>query len=435
MPPMRSITLGVVLGLSTLVLCGSAASAKDYTVQFKTVPQNYEIRKAGTALKALKTNAEWKQFNIPEGLAELTISAEGYVPYPLLMDSKKTRSLELKLEKSDSKLSLIGELPSGSQPKSIVFTPDGTHALSAELDGGGIDVYTVDPLVRERTVDIPPAGRGKSGYVEFAMLPWLDEVWVSQMTTGQVHILKLSDLSYKSSFSVGGTWPKVIVIHPDRKIAFVSNWVSLNVSVIDIETHKVLKLLKCTGTPRGMAVSPDKAFLYVTNYDSGGIDKFRLSDYARVKTLDMGRGAARHLVLDPKGETLYMSDMLRGDVTFIRLSDDTIQARIPVGPKLNSMGISPDGRFLFISSRGNNNPVTYLEKGPDFGTLSVIDTVSKKKVDWVWGRNQPTGLAVHPSKHIVAFTDFLDDNIEFYDFSELYGTDTAAAEPLSPPSR
>lgn len=416
----------VCLSIIAVVFAAGPLFSRDYTVQFKIFPQNYEVRRGTEIIKPIKSNAEWKQFVISEGQTQLTISAEGYESYFLLIDSKQTHLLELKLEKNESKLSLVAEVPSGSQPKSVIFTPDGKHALAAELNGGGVDVYSIDPYVREKVIDIPPAGRGQSGYVEFVMLPWRDEIWVSQMTTGQIHVLGLSDLSYRSSFPVGGTWPKVILVHPDRKIAFVSNWVSMTVSVIDVESHKILTRLSCTGTPRGMVVSPDKAFLYVTNYDSGGIDKFRLSDYKRIKTLNMGKGAARHLVLDPHGEMLYMSDMLRGDVSFIRLSDDSLVARVPVGPKLNSMDISPDGKFLFISSRGNNNPVSYLEKGPDFGTLSVIDTDKRAKVDWVWGRNQPTGLAVHPSKHIVAFTDFLDDNIEFYDFSALYEASVAA---------
>jgi Tol biopolymer transport system component len=32
----------------------------------------------------------------------------------------------------------------------------------------------------------------------------------------------------------------------------------------------------------------------------------------------------------------------------------------------------------------------------------------------VWGRNQPTGLAVSPDGKYLAFTDFLDANLELY---------------------
>jgi sugar lactone lactonase YvrE len=35
-------------------------------------------------------------------------------------------------------------------------------------------------------------------------------------------------------------------------------------------------------------------------------------------------------------------------------------------------------------------------------------------IDKVWGRNQPTGLAVSPDGKLLAFTDFLDANLELY---------------------
>ena len=35
-------------------------------------------------------------------------------------------------------------------------------------------------------------------------------------------------------------------------------------------------------------------------------------------------------------------------------------------------------------------------------------------MDWAWGRNQPTGLAVSPDGRTVAFSNFLDDEIELY---------------------
>jgi len=35
-------------------------------------------------------------------------------------------------------------------------------------------------------------------------------------------------------------------------------------------------------------------------------------------------------------------------------------------------------------------------------------------VERIWGRNQPTGLALSPDGKFLVFTDFLDQNLELY---------------------
>jgi sugar lactone lactonase YvrE len=39
-------------------------------------------------------------------------------------------------------------------------------------------------------------------------------------------------------------------------------------------------------------------------------------------------------------------------------------------------------------------------------------------IERVWGRNQPTGLAVSPDGKYLVFTDFLDANLELYSINQ-----------------
>jgi len=125
----------------------------------------------------------------------------------------------------------------------------------------------------------------------------------------------------------------------------------------------------------------------------------------------------RHVVLHPTRDELYVSDMLKGRILVVDAARDALLAEIRVDRNLNTIALSPDGRFLFVSSRGPNNPEDYTKKGPAFGTVSCIDTELRQVVDWTWGRNQPTGLAVSPDGRAVAFSNFLDDEIELYAFT------------------
>ena len=106
--------------------------------------------------------------------------------------------------------------------------------------------------------------------------------------------------------------------------------------------------------------------------------------------------------------------MYRGSIYVINPVDDKVIKEIPVDSKLNTAKLTPDGKYLFVSSRGPNNPETYLKKGPKFGKVFIIDTATLEIIEWIWGRNQPTGLDISPDGKYMAFTNFLDNEVEYY---------------------
>lgn len=410
-----------------LLLClvsNLAALDPGKQVQIKVWPQPYDLVLDGTVLKWTKGKSpELRTYRLPLGSQSspsVQLMAPGYEAISIEIKDILGGKTEFKLERSQSGLKKLGELPTGKQPKSVVFSPDGSQIFVAQLQGPGVDVYSTEPFAHKGQIKFPVKIAAKQGFVELALLPWQDELWVSQMTSDSVHVVRLSTLEYRYSMATGGNWPKVIAVHPYRDLAFVTNWVGESVAVFNTLTHKRTGLWKTTGTPRGMAFSPDGIFLYVASFGTGYLDKFRVRTGKKEKTINMGSGAKRHLVVHPSKPILYATDMEKGEVWVFDMLKDSLIKRIPLGPKLNTCDLSPDGRFLFISSRGTNGVRDYLFPGPDFGTVSVIDTEKLEKVDWAWGRNQPTGLAVHPRLPLLAFTDFLDANLELYDYSGLY---------------
>ncbi len=354
---------------------------------------------------------------LPPGQHVLVLTAEGYIGRTIAITVPPAASLELKLERQASRLARVGSLSTGRQPKSLAFSPDGKRLFCALLEGRGVQVIGVDSVSVEGLLEPPAPWAGQLGFVEMALLPGRDELWVSQMTTTTAHVFRLSDLSYLASFPTGGSWPKVITVSADESTAFLSNWESRDVSVIDVESRALTARIPVGGVPRGMALSRDGAFLYVCLFDRGTVQKVDLSRRAVARSLSFGQGAMRHVVLHPSRDVLYVSDMLRGRILEVDAASDTLRAEVRVDRNLNTITLTPDGRYLFVSSRGPNNPDDWTKKGPAFGTVSCIDTESMRVVDWAWGRNQPTGLAVSPDGRTVAFSNFLDDEVELYSFS------------------
>jgi YVTN family beta-propeller protein len=243
-----------------------------------------------------------------------------------------------------------------------------------------------------------------------------------------VHAFRMTDFTYVDSFKAGGLWPKVIAVSSDERTAYVSNWESKTVSVIDTARRTVTSRIAMGGIPRGMAFSRDGRFLYVCIYEPGSLAKVDLATNAIVKTIDVGSSALRHVVLHPTRDVLYVSDLLRGRVFAVDAATDTVIASAVVDHLLNTLKVSPDGERLFACSRGANNPVNWTTKGPAFGKLYCLDPLTLAVTDWAWGGNQPTGLGISPDGRFVCFSDFLDARLEAYEIA--YGAREAA--PIAP---
>ncbi|HPO49637.1 MAG TPA: YVTN family beta-propeller repeat-containing protein, partial [Spirochaetota bacterium] len=69
---------------------------------------------------------------------------------------------------------------------------------------------------------------------------------------------------------------------------------------------------------------------------------------------------------------------------------------------------------LFVSSRGPNDPESYLNRSPENGRITTIDVEKQEIINVFEGGNQPTGLDVSNNGKYLCFSNFRDKNIEIY---------------------
>jgi DNA-binding beta-propeller fold protein YncE len=401
-----------------LLAAAVAGSQETSQITLKAFPASCEARVDGVLLRPASAEGI-RMLRLPHGAHAVTLSCPGYIPQSFSIDIPAQGPLiERKLERIFTYLWKTGELHTGSQPKSAAFTPDGRFIVSALLDGEGAEVFSAATLSKVTTLSPPAALARQKGFVEIAIPPGRDEIWVSQMTTAKVHVFSLSEFRYLSSISTDGVWSKVIAFSPDGRTGVVSNWCSHDVSFIDTAARVLVARVRVAGVPRGMAFSRDGRFLYVGLYENVGgyIVKIDASTRKVVKSLWFG-GAMRHIVLHPSRDLLYVSDMAGKRVLVIDAAKDSLAFAVPVADMPNTIALTPDGSYLFVSCRGPNNPQDYTKKGPEFGKLVCIDTSKNKVVDWAWGTNQPTGLSVSPDCGTIVLTDFLDKRAEVFRFT------------------
>ncbi len=317
----------------------------------------------------------------------------------------------------------------GKQPKSVTFLNNAQVVLPL-LHDKYIQVVNIDSKRKHRLK--VPARYPMGGFVETVIVPSRKEFWVSQMSSACVHRFSLQDLLYKGTIQTSGKWSKVLLLDQRRNRVLLSHWLSHAISEIDLTTLKETRMIRMpyNNVPRGLVLSENTGKLYIAEY----YRKTKNSKYGRILSYDLEKmryvsqfgpmGAKRHLTLfqNPltKNEKLYVSDMLRARIEVYSLPDEKMVKKIAVDRNPNTIVLSKNQKYLFVSTRGPNNPKSYQKKGPRFGHIYVIDTATDRILyQWKTG-NQPTGLDISPDGKTLVTSDFLDHAIRVFRLSPIF---------------
>jgi YVTN family beta-propeller protein len=255
---------------------------------------------------------------------------------------------------------------------------------------------------------------GKYGAVEVIFNRAGTFAYASQMETAKVFEIDTATRKVTRSFKTESAWTKVVALSPDEKTLYAANWSGNDVSVISLLTGKLVKRVPVSKTPRGLWPTADGKYLFVAGFDAGDLERIDLATW-RVKKVFHSGGAMRHLVADEKTGKLYASDMNKDVVWVTDMKTLKTTKFCNTDEKPNTIELSPDGKILFISNRGENNPVSYYLKGYEWGTILLMSTADGHPLDAVVGGNQCTALDVSADGRTLVFSDFLDDRLRVYD--------------------
>ncbi|MGH7431005.1 MAG: hypothetical protein ACREI5_04220 [Candidatus Methylomirabilales bacterium] len=173
--------------------------------------------------------------------------------------------------------------------------------------------------------------------------------------------------------------------------AYVANFGSNNVSVIDTARNVVIATVPVGNRPFDIAVNPAGTRVYVTNREAGTVSVINAQTNTVVATVAVGAfpiGVAVH----PDGTRVYVANSNDGTVSVIDAAkigtgEDPIMARVPVGDFPRGVAVHPDGTRVYVTKSSLFGD----------GTISVIDTVSNSVTAIIAVAPEPSGVAVHPA--------------------------------------
>jgi YVTN family beta-propeller protein len=305
----------------------------------------------------------------------------------------------------------LREAKTGPNPKQVAFTPNGRELWTPLLGSTGVDVFSVPDLRKIARIPL-----GKYGGVEVIFTRDGKRAYVSQMQTASVYEIDTNTKRILRILKTGGNWTKILELSPDEKTLYAANWVSDDISVLDLPTGTLRRKIPTVKTPRGLLVSDDGNTLYVAGFENGEIVQINLSAGSKTPSTVLYKtgGAMRHLALDRKSGLLYADDMGRDAVFVVDTATGVVRTMAKTDSHPNTIDLSPDLRYLYVSNRGQNSPKGYNQYGPDYGSVLVFDVTTGKAIDAIVGGNQTTGLDVSPDGTLLAFTDFQDARVQLY---------------------
>ena len=163
--------------------------------------------------------------------------------------------------------------------------------------------------------------------------------------------------------------------------AYITNYSSNNVSVIDTATDAVIATVSVGYGPYGVAVSPDATRVYVANYAGSSVSVIDTVTNTVIATVPIAT-RPYGLAVSPDGSRVYVVAYYTNNVSVIDAATNTVSAVIPVGQRPHGIVVSRDGKRVYVANYATND-ISVI----DASLNSVVATIALP------ANSNPFGLA------------------------------------------
>ena len=134
--------------------------------------------------------------------------------------------------------------------------------------------------------------------------------------------------------------------------AYVTNEKGNSITILDVDRMEAIKTFPVGKRPRGIALSPDGARLYVCTSDDDVIQVYDTASLAllgRIATSD-----PEQIVLSPDGARIYVANEDDNLISIFDAQTRKSIAEVPVGVEPEGVAVSPDGKTIVATSETTN---------------------------------------------------------------------------------
>jgi YVTN family beta-propeller protein/VCBS repeat-containing protein len=306
---------------------------------------------------------------------------------------------------TDAGVAGVNAISVGGSAWDMALSPDGTRLYVTKQNNSTVSVIDTTTYT---LVDADPAAAGVNP-ISVGGQPWGlavspdgTRVYVTSRTTNTVAVIDTATNTLIDTdpgtagvtpITVGGQ-PLDAAVSPDGTRLYVANWSDGTVSVIDTAAYGVIDTDPATagttpitvgGQPAAVAVSPDGARVYVTNFNG----TVAVVDTATNSLVDTNPGTAgvnpitvggqlQGVAVSPDGDRLYVTDIQGDRVSVIDTATNTIVERVTGIDGANGVAVHPDGDRIYVTALNTNSVVviTSVYQTPNAAPVASSDTIT-----------------------------------------------------------
>lgn len=253
---------------------------------------------------------------------------------------------------------VLSTIPVGSFPSSVVFSPDGTHAYTANTSSGNISVIDTASNTVVATIRL-------LGGPEFFQAISPDGKHLYEVDgCCRVFVLDTATNTVSATILVG-RGPGPIAVTPDGSQVYVVNQADRTVSVIDTASNTVvggpIPVASQSSFAGGLVFTPDGGHAYVGGF---GITVIDTSNFSTATIPLPFSVSATSLAMTPDGSKVFFTTHsftpgVPSGLGVIQTTDNTVQASFafPAQANLgfgNAIAITPGGDFAWVADNAEN---------------------------------------------------------------------------------
>ncbi|MCC4769119.1 PGF-pre-PGF domain-containing protein [Methanosarcina sp. DH2] len=239
--------------------------------------------------------------------------------------------------------------------------------------------------------------------------PMAQHAYVTNYDSNAVSVIDTVTNTITTVVNVGA-YPWGVAINPEGTKVYVAK-ADGNVSVIDTVTNNVTATVEVGSSPYGIAVSPDGTKVYVTNngnlkFPGKTVSVIDTANNTVTATINVGNWPCG-VAVSPDGTKVYVTnssspEVLNNSVSVIDTATNTVISTVNVGSYPTGITVNPEGTRVYVT-KGSSN------------TVSVIDIATNKITATVDVGIIPLGVAVSPDGKKVYVTNLGSNNISVLD--------------------
>jgi YVTN family beta-propeller protein len=258
-----------------------------------------------------------------------------------------------------------------------------TNYGAIDSDGNIIKVINTETNEVEKIIDIKGNISAK-GIVPF---PEANKVGVIDYVTNNLLVLNIETDSIEKQIQTKQKMSHLLVLHPTKPIAYVTNMKSNSVSVIDLNKNEVIKIIPCGLLTESIDITPDGSEIWITNRNGNSITIIDTSSYDVIDTLLTGVEPLK-LKFSIDGNFCLVANASEGNISvynqqskkkikkIILHGKTTILERILYHtPRPVNILMHPNGLYAFVSN-ANSNKIEVI----DMKTFTIVSTIGAGKI-------------------------------------------------------